>query len=249
MRRESLGKDLIFIGGLAVVAVALILYLVIDSNPEVAAGGPANADTPPATVVTGSTDAAADSGVAGLAAVERRQPGDPFAMGAADAPVVMVVYSDYRCPFCAKFSRDTEPILIDKYVDEGVLRIEWRDLPIFGDQSMAAARAGRAAADQAKFREFATAVFAASPDRGHPDLTPEALRGFAAAAGVADLDRFDRYAADPSVDQDIYADMLEANTIGVSSTPSFVVNGTPILGAQPVGVFEQVIEAAAGSTS
>lgn len=181
--------------------------------------------------------------------MSRRIDGDPLAIGAVDAPVVMVSYSDYRCPFCAKFSRDTEPILIDKYVDEGVLRIEWRDLPIFGDQSMAAARAGRAAADQGKFREFATAVFAASPDRGHPDLTPESLRGFAAAAGVADLDRFDRYAADPSVDQDIYADMLEANTIGVSSTPSFVVNGTPILGAQPVGVFEQVIEAAAGSTS
>ncbi|AYA27780.1 MULTISPECIES: DsbA family protein [Rhodococcus] len=179
--------------------------------------------------------------------MSRRIDGDPLAIGAVDAPVVMVAYSDYRCPFCAKFSRDVEAALIDKYVDEGILRIEWRDLPIFGEQSMAEDLAGHAAAAQGKFWEFGTAVYASSPDRGHPDLTSEALRSFAAAAGVPDQDRFDRQAADPSVDQDIYADMLEANTIGVASTPSFVINGTPILGAQPLGVFEQVIEAAAGS--
>ncbi|MCB8913620.1 DsbA family protein [Rhodococcus rhodochrous] len=224
-------RDLWLLGALGVVVAVLLAFLVVDR--------------------TGTDETAEPVSTPQMGPVgdrSRRIDGDPIAIGAVDAPVVMVAYSDYRCPFCAKFSRDTEPTLVDKYVDEGILRIEWRDLPIFGDQSMAAARAGRAAAAQGKFWEFGTAVYASSPDRGHPDLTPEALRSFAAAAGVPDLDRFDRQAADPSLDQDIYADVLEANTIGVSSTPSFVINGTPILGAQPLGVFEQVIEAAAGTT-
>lgn len=205
--------------------------------------------------VGGGTDepaspAAADELVPGIGPVgdlARRTDGDPLARGSVDAPVVLVAYSDYRCPFCAKFSRDTEPQLVAQYVDAGVLRIEWRDLPIFGEESMAAARAGRAAAAQDKFWEFNAALYAASPDRGHPTLDAAALRGFAQQAGVPDLDRFARDAADRTVDAVIAADVLEANTIGVSSTPSFVVNGYPILGAQPLPVFEQMIEKAAGN--
>ncbi|MGW3481004.1 DsbA family protein [Rhodococcus indonesiensis] len=228
-------RDLWLLGALGLVAVMLLAWLIVDR-----AGGSENG---------GSENAAADTAPAmgPVGDLSRRIDGDPLALGAVDAPVVMVAYSDYRCPFCAKFSRDTEPVLVEKYVDEGVLRIEWRDLPIFGEQSMAAARAGRAAAAQGRFWEFATAVYAASPDRGHPDLSAEALRSFAETAGVPDLDRFAQDATGASADQSIYADVLEANAIGVSSTPSFVVNGTPILGAQPVTVFEQVIEAAAGS--
>ncbi|AOD24297.1 disulfide bond formation protein [Rhodococcus sp. p52] len=223
-------RDLWLLGALGVVVAVLLAFLVVGRTGAEDAADPVTAPQ-----------------MGPVGDMSRRIDGDPLAIGAVDAPVVLIEYSDYRCPFCAKFSRDVEPALIDKYVDEGILRMEWRDLPIFGDQSMAAARAGRAAAAQGKFWEFNATVYAASPDRGHPDLTPESLRSFAAAAGVPDLDRFDREAADPSVDQSIYADMLEANTIGVSSTPSFVINGTPILGAQPLGVFDQAIEAAAGA--
>src|SRR5699024_10549139 len=67
--------------------------------------------------------------------MSRRDEADPLAMGAVDAPVVMVEYADFRCPFCGVFARDVQPELISRYVDEGILRIEWRDLPIFGDQS------------------------------------------------------------------------------------------------------------------
>lgn len=223
-------RDPWLLGILGVVVAVLLVLLVVDR-----------------TGTHQAADSAATPAIGPVGDMSRRIDGDPLAIGAVDAPVVMVAYSDYRCPFCAKFSRDTEPALIDKYVAEGILRIEWRDLPIFGEQSMTAARAGRAAAAQGKFWEFSTSVFAASPDRGHPDLTRETLRDFAVASGVPDLDQFDRQAADPSIDQAVYADLLEANTIGVSSTPSFVINGTPVLGAQPLGVFEQVIEAAAGS--
>lgn len=51
----------------------------------------------------------------------------------------MVAYSEFQCPFCGKFARDTEPDLIDEYVEDGTLRIEWRDFPYLGEESTTAA--------------------------------------------------------------------------------------------------------------
>ncbi len=92
----------------------------------------------------------------------RRAADDPFALGNPDAPVTMVVFSDYRCPFCARYANTTEPEIVEKFVKTGQLRLEWRDFPIFGDSSMLAARAGRAAAAQGKFWEFNAAVYSSS---------------------------------------------------------------------------------------
>lgn len=241
-RRDNLGKDLIFIGGLAVIAIALILYLVIDSNSGDDTGSAAAG--PPATVATDAPGAAADTGAGGRAAVERRQPNDPFALGDPDAPVAMVVFSDYRCPFCAKFSRDTQPELVERFVDDGTLRIEWRDYPIFGDESMLAARAGRAAAEQGKFWEFNDAVFAAAPDRAKADLTEAALISFAEQAGVPDIDRFTAGMRSADYDDAINADLAQGSSIGVPSTPAFLINDTPVLGAQPTEEFVRAVNEA-----
>ena len=72
-------------------------------------------------------------------ALARRQVDDPTALGDVDAPVVLIAYSEFQCPFCGKFARDTEPELIDEYVEDGTLRIEWRDFPYLGPESMTAA--------------------------------------------------------------------------------------------------------------
>nr|WP_245814039.1 thioredoxin domain-containing protein [Rhodococcus marinonascens] len=197
----------------------------------------------------GTSEAAAQQDVASMGPVgdqSRRISGDPLSMGSTDAPVVLVEYADHRCQFCAVFSRDTEPALIEKYVNKGVLRIEWRDLPIFGEQSIAAARASRAAAAQGKFWEFNKAVYAQSPTGGRADLTQEVLHDFAAHVGVPDLPRFDHDAASTQFNESISRDVSNAQTIGISSTPAFIINGNPILGAQPLAHFEQVIDQAAG---
>ncbi len=65
----------------------------------------------------------------------RRDAGDALAQGRADAPVVLIEYADFKCGYCGKFARDTEPALVKKYVDDGTLRIEWRNFPIFGAES------------------------------------------------------------------------------------------------------------------
>jgi len=174
--------------------------------------------------------------------LSRRIDGDPLALGAVDAPVVMVEFADYRCPFCAKFSQTHEPALIKKYVDTGIMRIEWRDLPIFGAQSERAAIAGRAAAAQGKFWEFNTAVYASAPQTGHPELSVPELVDFAAQAGVPDLDKFRADLDDPALKAQVAKDVDQATILGVPSTPAFVVNGYPMLGAQPIEDFYQLID-------
>lgn len=174
----------------------------------------------------------------------RRNPGDPTALGRPDAPVVMVAYEDFRCPFCAKFSTEVAPKLRERYVATGKLRIEWRDFPIFGRQSMLAAKAARAAARQGKFWAFHDVVFAHAPERGHPEMTKAKLVRFARLAGVADIAQFKADMHDPAIARAIRRDYTQGIRIGVRSTPTFVINGTPVVGAQPLPVFVGVIEQA-----
>lgn len=172
----------------------------------------------------------------------RRVDGDPLAIGALDAPVVLVEYSDYRCPFCAKFSNDTLPVLMADYVEKGLLRIEWRDVPLFGEQSLAAARAGRAAGEQGRFWEFNRALYGQAPASGHPEFTATGLRDIAQTAGVPDLDRFDADAASERFDDAIWADAAGARELGLVSTPSFAINGHPGIGAQPADAYTDLID-------
>jgi predicted DsbA family dithiol-disulfide isomerase len=117
--------------------------------------------------------------------------------------------------------------------------------PDFGVQSRVAARAGRAAAAQGKFWEFNRAVFAASPERGHANLTEDVLISFARQAGVADIDRFTTDMRSKDFDAEIDSDLAQGTNIGVPSTPAFLINDTPILGAQPTEAFVRAIGEAA----
>lgn len=190
----------------------------------------------------GTPDADAGSGDEGLSFLARRDAGDRMAMGEVNAPVVLVNYSDWRCPFCAKFARDMEPALVRDYVDTGKLRIEWRDMPIFGDESMVAARAGRAAAEQDKFHDFHRVVMAAAPERGHADLNEQTLMAFAEQAGIPDLEKFRGDMLSDRFDEAIAKDAEEGSLYGVNSTPTFIVGAGAIVGAQPLETFVEAIE-------
>ncbi|MGW1680281.1 DsbA family protein [Saccharopolyspora sp. NPDC002376] len=177
-----------------------------------------------------------------LKTLQRRQPDDPFAMGRADAPVVMIKYEDFRCSFCSKFTADIEPELIKRYVDTGVLRIEWRDFPIFGDESVEVAKAARAAARQDRFWQFHNAAYARGNGEEKPSFPDETIQQVAREAGVPDLAKFNADRNDPEILQAIQLDAAEGQALGVSSTPSFIVNGQAVLGAQPLDQFVAVIE-------
>ncbi|MFF1479819.1 DsbA family protein [Streptomyces sp. NPDC058301] len=182
-----------------------------------------------------------------LEKLARRDGRDPLAQGRADAPVVMIEYADFKCSYCGKFARDTEPALVKKYVDAGTLRIEWRNMPIFGAESEAAARAAWAAGQQGRFWQFHTAAYAhGSKEKG---FGKDRLRELAGQAGVADLDRFVRDADGDAAKAAVKKDQEEAYGLGASSTPSFVINGRPLAGAQPLDTFAQAIDEAATYTA
>ncbi|MEV5161583.1 thioredoxin domain-containing protein [Streptomyces sp. NPDC053728] len=231
---SSVRKPLLF--GVVVVLAAGLLGFV--SYRATAPEAPA-ADTPAVAATTGP-----DADVhRELAALARREAGDKLAQGRTDAPVVLIEYADFQCGYCGKFARDTEPELIRRYVDDGTLRIEWRNFPIFGEASEAAARASWAAGRQDRFWAFHRAAYAeGAKDKG---FGAERLRALARQAGVKDLDRFARDAGSAAATAAVTEDREQAYRIGATSTPSFLVNGRPLAGAQPLAVFTQAIEAAA----
>ncbi|MFJ5044129.1 DsbA family protein [Streptomyces sp. NPDC088719] len=180
-----------------------------------------------------------------LLALARRDASDALAVGRADAPVVMIEYSDFQCPFCGRFARETKPELLRHYVDKGILRIEWRNFPVFGEESRQAALAGWAAGRQKKFWEFHDVVYAEPRERNSGEFSADRLAAMAREAGVPDLAKFRSDMASAQAREAVEKDQDEGFGLGVSSTPAFLVNGKPILGAQPTDTFKDAVEAAA----
>lgn len=194
------------------------------------------------TLATPQTAGAPTDAAAIIASMQRRDPNDPYALGRVDAPVVLVEFSDWRCPFCGLWARTTKPEL-QKYLDDGTLRIEYRDMPIFGEQSELAARAGRAAGMQDRFWPFYDAVFAAAPERGHADLSAEKLVAFADQAGVPDLKKFETDMRSEAAADLIRRDLADARTLGApGSVPLFLIGTEAVSGAQPTESFVAAIE-------
>lgn len=226
--------------GLAVVIAAGLLGFV--SYRATAPDSPASGT--PVTATTGGPDADL---YRELAALARRDADDKLAQGRTDAPVVLIEYADFQCGYCGKFARDTEPELIKRYVEDGTLRIEWRNFPIFGEASEAAARASWAAGQQDRFWAFHRAAYAeGAKEKGFGKAR---LMALARQAGVKDLDRFARDTESTRAAEAVGADREQAYGIGASSTPSFLVNGRPLAGAQPTAVFVQAIESAAAEAA
>ncbi|RJQ71561.1 disulfide bond formation protein DsbA [Pseudonocardiaceae bacterium YIM PH 21723] len=177
------------------------------------------------------------SGDAG-ATMARRQADDPFAIGRVDAPSVLVEWADFRCGYCGKFARDVKPQLMSKYVDTGKLRIEWRHYPILGEASVTAAKASWAAAQQGRFWQFYEVAYAADGKPKDERFTEQNLPELAAKAGIPDLDRFNRDRAGSAAEQAIAMDAQLGQQLGATATPAFLLNGRPLLGAQPLEAFE-----------
>lgn len=176
-----------------------------------------------------------------LESLPRRNANDPTAIGRVDAPVVMIEWSDYRCPYCAVFAQSTHHDL-KRFVNDGTLRIEHRDRIMFGEMSHLAAVAARAAGLQGKYWEFYEALFAITPTQGHMDVTTETVIGVAKKIGIPDLDQFAVDLSSAELKKAVDADDAEAQRLGISSTPFFILNDQVVPGAQPTERFVALIE-------
>ncbi len=225
---------------LIAVIAGLLLYIVLrePATESAAAADP----TPSSSAVDAAPTAVAEAQTVDLSQVERRDPDDLLATGAVDAPVVLVVFSDYQCTYCAIWSDETLPAM-QEYVERGDLRIEWRDVNIFGEDSERAALASYAAARQDAFWEYHQALFADGEPRSAAGLTEDALLELAGELGL-DADQF---AGDMASDEAAAAIDENAQlglSLGAYSTPAFILGGVPLVGAQPAEVFTQALDEA-----
>ena len=131
------------------------------------------------------------------------------------------------------------PKLIDKYVESGTLRLEWRDFPYQGQESVDAALAARAAQEQGKFWEYHNLLYE-TQDQGYSE---ERLVTLADEVGL-DVEEFRSSLESGENEAVVGEDFREGQERGVSGTPTFVINGQTLVGLQSLSVFEQTIERA-----
>ena len=176
----------------------------------------------------------------------RASVADAPTLGRADAPVTLVEFSDYQCPFCQRFFATTLPALKKDYIDTGKLRFVYRDFPLeMHPHAREAAVAAHCAGEQGKYWEMHDALF-----QYQAALAPAQL---AERARALDLDssRFDQCLTSGRHTASIERGLADGAAAGVQGTPGFVVGktqpgdtiqGTPIRGAQPLETFRRIIE-------
>lgn len=154
--------------------------------------------------------------------------------GSAAAPVMIVEFSDYQCPFC-KRSQSTLAELAAHYGDK--VSFVFKDLPLpkLHSEAENAAMAARCAGEQGKFWEYHEALFAA------PRLQRDSYAEIARTLGL-DAAKLQACLDSRKYEAEMRADMNEAASLGIQSTPTFLVNGVLISGAQPASAFRQVID-------
>ncbi len=156
--------------------------------------------------------------------------------GPTDAAVTIIEFSDYECPYCQRFHQQVVSQIWEEY--EGQIRYVFKDFPLTNvhPNSLPAASAALCANEQDAFWEYHEMLF--SMKEG---LSDEAYLTYAEDLGL-DLDAFSQCVEENRYEEDVLSDLQMAAELGVNSTPTFLINGLPVIGAQPFEVFSQVID-------
>jgi protein-disulfide isomerase len=176
------------------------------------------------------------NGAAGADAVQSELAGVPqkgTVLGKAGTDVRIVEFGDLQCPACAQFSESVIPDLIDGPVKSGDAQLEFQHFVIIGPDSDIAARAALAASEQDRYWEFIELFYRNQGVENGGYVTEEFLTDIATGAGVEDLDAWNASREDPKWERAIADTQSEAATLGLSGTPSIVVEGpggTEVLG-------------------
>jgi protein-disulfide isomerase len=227
----------VFLAALVAAAFAVLLACGDDDDTADSSVSAANTATnlptpvPPSEGIQGtvSSDAFRDMPVA-------EDLAEGFFLGDPAAPLQLVVYEDFQCPFCLAFTLRSEPTIVEKFVVTGKLRIEFRNLPILGQESAQAAFAAQCAADTDRFWAFHRELFLAQYDAGQLEreqinvgrFSTENLVAMAGTAGIVDTAGFETCLLDTATRDAVIASVKSARDIGITSTPSFLLNGQPL---------------------
>lgn len=159
---------------------------------------------------------------------------DEPAKGPADAPILIVEYSEFQCPYCQRVGPTVKQVL-DTYGDK--VRLVFRDYPLpFHNNAAMASQAGQCAHDQGKFWEYHDKLFA-----NQKALEVDSLKKYAAELGL-DADKFNACLDSGSQKAKVDADVERGTASGVRGTPAFFINGRFLSGAQPFAAFQAIID-------
>ena len=164
--------------------------------------------------------------------------GDSPVLGSEDAPVTIIEFSDFECPYCASWYSETKGQLDEEYINSGKVKLVYMHYPLpFHPQAEPAALASECAYEQGKFWEFHDLIFENQRTLGEAN--------YKKWAGELSLDQgqFDDCYDSEKYQARVQEDLSKARVAGVGGTPNFLVNGIRISGAQPFSVFQQVIDA------
>lgn len=159
-------------------------------------------------------------------------------LGDPKAPVTLIEYGDYQCPFCARFFSDTESLIREDYIKTGKVKMVYREFPLdsIHPYARSAAEAARCAKDQGKYWAYHDALF----DRQAqiPNLD------FVKLAGELGLETagFKKCVESRKYKDEVQEDLQDGIAAGVQGTPTTFINGKPLFGAQPYTVFKEIID-------
>ncbi|MFB5620622.1 MAG: thioredoxin domain-containing protein [Nitrosopumilus sp.] len=175
---------------------------------------------------------------------------DPI-IGNPDAPITIVEFSDFQCPFCARFHTQTLPLIIEEYIEQGKVKLVFRDFPIqsIHPNALPASVAAECANEQNKFREMHDVLFEKQNEWNKLE-TGDALSLFNQYATEIKLDeeQFDSCLSSGKYIPEIKKDLEDGRDYGVSGTPGFFVGNDEVgyvelKGAQPFDSFKKIIDA------
>lgn len=162
--------------------------------------------------------------------------------GNKNAKVKIVEFLDFRCPFCDRFFKDTEPQLLKEYVDSGKAVFYVRHYQFLGPASVVAGNASECANEQGKFWEFHDYLYKNQPPESDTSLyTTDKLTDVASGLGI-NADQFRGCLDSKKYDKNVADDLAAGQKAGVNGTPTVFINGLPVVGAQPYSAFKTVID-------
>jgi len=165
--------------------------------------------------------------------LEPRMPSGEYFLGRADAPVTFEMFGDFQCPACGEFARTVEPAFIQSYVDTGKVKFVWRDYAWIGDESVAAAQAGRCAGRQGQFWAYHGYLYAHQRGENRGQFSAEDLETFVATLGldsVAFTTCMELAPDMPAIEEALRQGIRQR----VDVTPTFLINGDLKIGAPPM---------------
>jgi protein-disulfide isomerase len=169
--------------------------------------------------------------------------GDAYGIGAEDAPVVIVEFTDFQCPFCSRHFAQTFSQLKADYVDSGKVHYIFKDFPLSNihPQAQKAAEAARCAGDQGAYETMHGLLFSRQEEWSGRSDAEAVFATFAESAGL-DVAVFEECLSSGQHAAAVQADLEQGIQLGVNGTPAFFLNGNFLSGAQPYEVFREVIE-------